>query len=261
MIIAATRYGKVGGSRGLPKYTCSGIAPVTREDSETGNWEMHFLGNCTIQFDQDIDVDIFAVSGGKSGGTGDGYCVSESNAWAKGGDGGAGGGTATTTTTLHAGTPYSVTIGEAGTSTIISEQGTATATAVITATVDGGVAGGAGSDTRDGDAENGSDGVYAFNDANTLYDAGVKYGASGAGGASTAAPGIMKDAGTGGATGGGDGGKDDNGPQAGAPGQANTGCGGGGGASIAVNVGYGYTKPGGLGGSGRAIIRNARTSS
>lgn len=255
MIIAATRYGKAGGSSGkLPAYTYTGIAPLVYKDETGDNWELVFLGNCTITFSKDVDVDVFAVGGGQAGGTGDGQYVSGTSAWAEGGKGGNGGGTETAAAHLTKDTAYTVTIGGSGAST--SAFG-------VTAASGAGSAGGNGARTPSHAAENGADSTaYAFGEQNTLYAPGTRYGAGGAG-AGANANGANLGAGTGGATGGGDGGTDTTSgstDKIGKPGAANTGAGGGGGATLAVNADAPTKYAGGLGGSGIAIIRNARSS-
>lgn len=254
MIIAATRYGSVGGSSKLPAYTYTGIAPLLYKDDETGNWELVFKGTGTITFNKNVNVEVFAVGGGQPGGTGDGSYTSATSAWAEGGKGGNGGATVTGTAQLIKDTEYTVTVGESGSST--SAFG-------VTAASGTGSAGGNGARTPSRAAENGtSSTTYAFGDQNTLYAPGTLYGAGGAG-AGANANGSNLGAGTGGATGGGDGGTDTTSgstDKIGKPGTANTGAGGGGGATLAVNENAPTKYAGGAGGSGIVIIRNVRTS-
>lgn len=258
MIIAATRYGKVGSSGGgLPTYSSTGVGPATRVDDETGDWEMAFLGTGTITFGRDVDVDVFLVGGGEEGKTdGNGW----GEAWAWGGSGGPGGECITQTGVhLTEGTSYSVAAGVPG----------ASSTAFgYTAQSGYGSAGGAGAKAGSNDlspftqanATAGIDGVYAFGTADTLYGPGVKYGAGGGGGAATAGS-TQKLYALGGASGGGAGGQDVQGQMDAESGVSNTGGGGGGAYFVATVPGRGavYHQPGN-GGSGIVIIRNARAS-
>lgn len=254
MIIAATRYGKVGGSRGLPTITTETgyIAPTAYTDQETGNWELVFLGNWRGQFGSNVDVDVFLVGGGQAGDPAgeawEGTAPNYTDSFAYGGNGGNGGGTVTRSITLTKDTTYSVTIGESGTATTAFN---------ITAESGDGATGGSGAKAKSGGSAgtDGGDGSYAFGDANTLYGAGVRYGAGGGGGGATSALG-SEEPGEGGATGGGNGGVTTGNLGDGSPGAANTGAGGGGGRSTIY-----FGKAGGAGGSGICIIRNARTSS
>lgn len=257
MIIAATRYGKVGGSSGggLPPYSFTGVGPVTREDSETGDWEMAFLGNCTISFSKDVDVDVFAVGGGQAGGGGSAYTLQ----YAYGGDGGNGGGIVNRSMALSKDTAYSVAIGGSGASTTAFGL-----TAEAGGSSNGGNGARMGTDQAEPldprDSSEGGPGAYAFGDANTQYNPGTKYGAGGGGGGCAMSASNTKAASNGGNTGGGSGGVGDP-ASAGSAGQSNTGSGGGGGGGASHYGGqWGATGAGGLGGSGIVIIRNARNS-
>lgn len=250
MIIAATRYGTVRNRGRAPAVTTDTgyFAPTAYVDPETGDWELVFLGNWSGTFDRDVDVDVFAVGGGQQGGAGEGHDGS-----ATGGVGGRGGGVVTRLNfPLTKETPYSVSIGQSGTSS--NAFG-------ITADTAAGAAGGTDN------SKNGGSGSLAFGrqDAadRTLYEkrlnATIYFGAGGGFGGSTTY-GDTRAPGTGGASGGGAGAVVNGDVQnAGSNGAANTGGGGGGGGAYGWAQ-YGVTSPG-LGGSGIVIIRNVRESS
>lgn len=268
MIIAATRYGSAGGARKLPAYTYTGLAPIERKAETGDNWELVFQRpanapsgpTTTITFSKNVDVEIFAVGGGQPGSAGEDAFISAdgNNYFAYGGAGGNGGEAKTATKQLLKDVAYSVTVGGSGMSTSFDDS---QHTINVTAASGSGAAGGVGARTRDTarDGGAGGDGVYAFGDANTLYNPGAKYGAGGGGGSAGAAL-IEKPAGAGGTTGGGAGGGISGTHSAGANGQANTGAGGGGGSAFAYVHDSEGCPAGGLGGSGIVIIRNARTS-
>lgn len=265
MIIAATIYGKVGGSSsGAPICTTDTgyVAPTLYTDQETGDWELVFLGNWSGKLDRNVEVEVFAVGGGQ---TGSREVDGAAGSWAQGGNGGSGGQVVTTTKQLTKETPYTVTIGDAGQST--------SAFGDVTATSGGSNNGGAGAYTNGGgaDAGNGGPGALAFGRSGpadrTLYEQNlitggttIYFGAGGGGGSATDGLSRKKLAGAGGTTGGGKGGSDSNNePRDGQPGQAHTGAGGGGSRCVYVTD-YPMASNPGAGGSGIVIIRNVRAS-
>lgn len=254
MIIPVVQYG-AGSARNLPLYDCTGVSPQFFKDSD-GNWELVFTGNFTVTFRRlRTPVDIFLVAGGKQGSNGSGYLNAYNDCEAKGGAGGNGGGCVTRTNeTLTVGTEYIGTIGASGLPTSFAT--------FVASSGDGSSAGGGakhywkGTQVDSSAAGNGTAGVYAFGDSETLYQAGQKYGAGGAGGSAfSTLNNTPAAAGTGGVTGGGNGGSNSNG----AAGLANTGGGGGGGSAYFRGDGQ-QNYAGGAGGSGIVIIRNARES-
>ena len=264
MIVAKTAYGAIG-ALNMPKYEATGVRPLFYKDDD-GNWELVFTGNCVITFSKlKTAVDVFVVGGGRTGNNGTGKLESASKSYAYGGDGGKGGGIATQLgLTLSTGKEYPVTVGTAGLSS--SAFG-------VTAATGTGSDGGAGAKHQRGwptdgrfAAGNGSPGVLAFGTADTLFEPGRRYGAGGGGGSAySTLGGNLAAAGAGGATGGGNGGSDASGGNNGygEAGAANSGAGGGGGSSYIWNTrddATYHTRPGGTGGSGIVIIRNARGS-
>jgi hypothetical protein len=255
MIIAATRYGKAGGSKGLPTFTTNtGYAAPTLYTDLDGNWELVFLSDWSGQFGKNMDVDVFVVAGGQQADSNGGG--GSDNWWSTGGAGGNGGGCVTRSLQLAKDTDYSVAIGGSG---------VASTAFGVTASSGAGSAGGAGANAGSNsldpsfvnkNGDKGTDGVYAFGTADTLYQPGRKYGAGGGGGAA-GVDSDQKSPGAGGETGGGAGTADD-GVFHGGNGLANTGGGGGGVFRYRGKI-PGGTIPG-AGGSGIVIIRNARNS-
>ena len=248
-MIFNTHYPYIGGSGGggVPQYEYTGQS--TFIDDGSGNWRLKFLTSGTLTLKNKITVDVFLVGGGGSGGGGS-Y-----------GAGGAGGYTNTVKAqTINPGT-YSIVIGDGGASAYSSGNastafgcsanggsggggsGGSGGGAAISGTSIGLKPGNGGSDGGNGSANsNGSGG--GSGQGSTTREFGESTGtlyAGGGGGAS------YRYSGAGGAGGGGRGGCMNTSHT---NGEDNTGGGGGGGYNLTANFGRG--------GSGIAIIRNAR---
>ena len=241
-----------------PLFTYTGVSTYKESVASDGtvNWELALTSSGTLKFSRVVpEIDAFLVGGGKAGDPGNG------NTWdAKGGNGGKGGTCVTHRgLAVSVGEPYTITVGGSGASTSAFEK---------TASSGGGAAGGTGaravgSSSSQTGSTAGSAGYYAFGSANTLLWAGYRYGAGGGGGGArnNGYPNDLLGK-AGGTSGGGKGGlPSDENPTAGSKGSANSGGGGGGGccysSSEAMHERYGEM-PGGAGGSGIVIIRNAR---
>lgn len=249
-----------GTSFNTPIFTYSGTAPTLLTDGD--DWELVFTGDCDITFQRiGESADLFLSGAGNPGGSGRGRYTSADNTGAYGGAGGSGGQCKTVYgIPVSAGVLYQVRIGNSGQSSSAFGQ---------SASNSGGIAGGNGAahGHYDGrvNAGNGAQGNLAFGSSDTLYKPGQRYGASGAGGSAYSTfGGDTALAGTGGNTGGGNGGSSSSGAGGrGSDGAPNTGSGGGGGGARIVNPGYNheyFTGAGGNGGSGIAILRNARNT-
>ena len=242
----------------LPQINCTGVEGIDYvyvEDTETSHFEMAILNTCDISFQFSVAIDVFLVAGGQSGG--EGY----SNA--SGGDGGNGGETILIKNFKPvASQTYPMIIGSSNNNTTGFDR---------IARTGYGSAGGHGGSCYDNHIDTypaaGSNGVVAFNGSNetglNLLPSSYRnilYGAGGGGAdcidslyTSSVGGGFNN----GGLTGGGTGGEDPwgNNMGSGLPGLPNTGGGGGGGCCNGVVPAY---FPGGDGGSGIILIRDAR---
>lgn len=242
----------------LPQINCTGVEGIDyvyAEDTETSHFEMAILNTCDISFQFSVPIDIFLVGGGASGG--EGY----SNA--AGGSGGNGGETILIRNFKpETSQVYPMIIGSSDNSTTgfnrIARSGYGSV---------GGIGGACWGNSHDGDPAAGSPGVVAFNGSNetglSLLPSSyrnVLYGAGGGGADclnSLYVSSVGRGSNDGGLTGGGEGGSDPNGgvEALGKNGLANTGGGGGGGCG---NGAISRWFPGGAGGSGIILIRDAR---
>lgn len=252
--------------RTVPEFTYTGTYELVDDNDQdisgalnTANWKIRFLTGGTLSFSNLYGaadgIDIFLVGGGGGGGTGNG----------------SGGGGGYTTTVLNqtvlTNTNYSVTIGAGGASGGQNLAGGSSAFGEL-GSANGGTGGaGAGSSYKGGNG--GSGGGANFSKPSTSTSNGGSDGSDGYGnasyigtgqgtttrefaeaGATLYAGGGAGAYGTGGAGGGANGG--DSSHTSGYDAVANTGGGGGGGKD-------GSQFPGGAGGSGIVIIRNARS--
>jgi hypothetical protein len=239
--------GPLGASKAKspPAFTYTGayeLKQSTRSDG-TVDWELALTSSGTLTFTRVVDsVDIFLVGPGANGQRG--YADSTT---AHGGKGGNGGQVKTVYgKAVTAGTSYSIVIGSPGTATSgFSES----------ASSGGGKTGGAGATAIGNNRVNagaGTDGTKSFGGTGALYYPNYYYGASGGGGGARSANYTIASPGIKGDNGAGDGGSYSN---SGGSATRNSGSGGGGGGYDISN----YTdQPGGAGGSGIIIIRNAR---
>lgn len=244
-----------GGGKMAEDMVVFGGTKLWYQDEDTGYWELALLSSGTLKFKATPgDVDIFMVGPGDNGDSG----RANSAADVYGGDGGNGGEIVNRSVRLKSGHNYTVTIGNPGGETSLTD-------AVgfdITAEGGAGVSGAAGGHVLNNAQQKYGpnkdnvdlDGVLAFNGGDTLISdlAGVKFGAGGGGARCTAYYGNNYYPSTGGsASGGTTGGGSGGGAQsAGDPATGNTGSGGGGGGCYA-----GTTYAGGSGATGVIIIR------
>lgn len=252
--------------RTVPEFTYTGTYELVDDNDQdisgalnTANWKIRFLTGGTLSFSNLYGaadgIDIFLVGGGGGGGTGNG-------------GGGGGGYTATVLNqTVSTNTNYSVTIGAGGASGGQNLAGGSSAFGEL-GSANGGTGGaGAGAASNYHGGNGGSGGGAHFNATNAANggsDGSDGYGnasyiGTGQGtttrefaeaGATLYAGGGAGAYGTGGDGGGADGGNGSH--TSGYDAAANTGGGGGGGKD-------GSQFPGGAGGSGIVIIRNARS--
>ena len=257
-------------------YKCTNGADCTKdttkieliEDDDAGNWRIKFKesGTFNMLFPSKSTIDLFIVGGGGGGGKGFTY---------SGGGGGGGGYTNTIANiSISANNDYTITIGAGGATGV--DGGTTTA---FLQSVNGGKkgeisggggpggggAGGSGGghgtmiSTGGKGGENGSDGISgAKGQVTTTREFGLIDGtlySGGGGGGSGKTGDKVGSPGAGGAGGGGKGGSSSS--PSGQNGGKNTGGGGGGGGGI--GGGTPSYKDGGTGGSGIAVIRNARS--
>lgn len=106
-----------GGEEIIAGWNYTGAAEYINDGD--GNWRIKFLESGILTLARDADVDIFAVGGGAGGGVGNGFEAHETDGTvyegAEGGYGGAGGYTATVRDVrLTGGTAYPIEIGAGG---------------------------------------------------------------------------------------------------------------------------------------------------
>lgn len=236
--------GQSGGSSSLTAADFTYPANQYVFQTSGDNWELAFLSSGTLNLKKTLTgIDIFILGAGF-----DGSIVSADSSHTDH-DGGDGGYYKTITgDRLQAGS-YTVKIGE--TNGEVSSIGDRSVSASDSHTL-GGLGAIAG---RNG--ENGTDGSYAFNDANTIINAGRKYGASGGGGMNRVnntdiGHGLGADYGSGA---GGTIGHPD-----GYDALVNSGSGGGGRGIKAWNGSSNVNGNPGKGGSGIIILRNSRSA-
>lgn len=256
------------GNRRSPAFSVVGGTYAYREqaDGDTNNWELALLSGtrAKINFARTTGpIDVFMIGGGNPG-----YQGSVKDNVVRGGKGGQSGGRVTRRNMeVEEGVDYSFTVGGSGASTFIFGQSTMNGQET---------SGGAGASVEIAyhppvtQAEEGSNGEYAFGAETSLLFSGRRYGASGGGGGigvsetvSYEIPGegsrqtemsVLLPGQGGGVTGGGSGG---NNVTAAVSGTSNTGSGGGG-AFLGTDHGRNTYGSVGAGGSGIIIIRNAR---
>lgn len=260
-------------------FTYAGTFSYVSSDGG-GNWEIALLSGSNAEFKFKVNpgiVDIFMVGAGAPGTDGSKrYNSGNTFNYVTGGDGGLGAECKTIDTPLNAvkNTSYYVTIGTNGGDTFgFGYTAIGGSSAWAGDGEDPRLTGGRGAysygsgsytggktEREAGNGKGDSLAHYAFNDANTEYNTGARYGASGPGGGTSVyrtysnggrwindSPGTAYNgAGSGGSASSGAGG---NGGDA----TANTGAGGGGG-----GAGQNSTGDGGAGGSGIIILRNHR---
>lgn len=260
--LISRRGGAVSNKR-LPAFTYTGDAEAFNEE---GGWRIKFLTSGVFTCERKVAIDVFCVGGGGGGGHISG-----------GGAGSAGGGGGYTKSLLgtvcNLGQPYEIVVGAGGDSVTDGgassgfncsaeggKHGGTSTTRVGGAGGSGGGGGGVagiggngGSDGGDG-AGGSTNSIHAGGDGQGsttrefAESSGTLYAGGGGGGGNTG--------GTGGEGGGGNG----HSGKATAPtdGSPNTGGGGGGGGKVSGQGAANYDHPGGKGGSGIVIIRNAR---
>ena len=245
-VVVTTDYSTAISFNTIPEFTYTGDYEIVNDSDEPitvsqGNWKIRFLTSGTLTFTNlngaEDGIDVFLVGGGGTGGYGDGGSS----------DGGGGGGGYTKTVksvSITTGTAYNIVIGASDGNTSAfnitaahgARGGDASSGTVPGSGGAGGSGGGAGGEGGGSDGSNGL-GVKGGKGQGTTTrefgeSSGNLYAGGGSGGGSSA----------GGAGGGG---------AHNAKGSTNTG-GGGGGKSWNVDTSAG------AGGSGIAIIRNAR---
>lgn len=268
----------------LPKFTYTGTYELIEDGGK--NWRIKFLTSGVLTLARKLVVDVFLVGGGGAGSTG----VSRSGNIG-GSSGGAAGYTVTQkSVTLDAGT-YEITVGAGGVAGEVSDTATAGGTtAAFGYSADGGAAGSKGTTSAAKGTNGGSGsgaGGYVNSGGTIVANAGVggsdgsdgggnarnvvggtgqgtttrEFGettgdlyAGAGGGGGVGQSGVYATGAAGGAGGGGVGASLNG---VGGAGEVNTGSGGGAGYSSG-GTSFGRVSAGGDGGSGVAIIRNAR---
>ena len=246
-----------GGKMAEDKVEFSG-SKLWYQDSATGDWELALLSSGTLRFKATVgNVDIFMVGPGDNGSSGRSNSASD----VYGGDGGNGGEIVNQSSRLNLGRRYTVTIGDPGEVTRLTDA----INVDISAQSGAGVVGGKGghvlnnAQARYGPNKDGLnlDGALAFNGDNTMISSltGTKFGAGGGGARCSAYYSNNYYPSSGGSTSGGDtgGGSGGGADSAGNSATPNTGSGGGGGGDYG-----GASYSGGAGATGIVMIRNHR---